>query len=75
MFTIDEVTTDNVLIHQKDAIIRLINDGKLVEAGIALGIVREFWQSVDYGYKVREIEARISQAEEWTFDEIIRQEG
>lgn len=75
MFTIDETQTDNILVRQKDRIIKLVNDGKLNEAFAALNVVREFWYTVDYGYKIVEIEKRIADREQWDAQAIVRNEA
>jgi len=56
----DNVQLDNILVHQKNYILRLINDGMLQAAEASLSTVRELWLATEYGYKIREIEMRIS---------------
>lgn len=58
---------DNALVGQKDTLIRLMNDavdwadvGKLEEAQRTLALVTPLWESVSYGYKVRELRQRLS---------------
>ncbi len=67
---------DNILVHQKNAIIRMINEDRISDAKVALDVVRELWNGNSYAYKVKEIEARISDAAEcWSIDEILIREG
>lgn len=59
----DEATLDNILIHQKDYIIFLINQERLIEARSALACVAKLWNACDYTYKIEEMNNRITQAE------------
>lgn len=58
---ITETALDNVLVHQKDKIIYLINKGDILEAIGILNVVRELWESCGYSYKRREIIQRAIQ--------------
>jgi hypothetical protein len=58
-----EADMSNTLVQQKDAILRILNGGDAFGAKIALNVVEPFWRSVDYGYKVDEIRARIRVSE------------
>ena len=49
---------DNCLIHQKDAIIDLIDNGNHVEAMAILKIVKEMWEAASYDYKWNELKER-----------------
>jgi len=49
---------DNCLIHQKDAIIDLIDSGKHDEAITLLKFVKELWEAASYDYKYRELKER-----------------
>jgi len=49
---------DNCLIHQKDAIIDLIDNGNHVEAMAIMKFVREMWETASYGYKWNELKER-----------------
>ncbi len=53
---------DNLLVGQKNYILRLINDGELVAATAALSTVREFWDGCGYGYKYAEVSKRLDDA-------------
>jgi len=53
---------DNVLVSQKNRILRLINDGMVSEAQASLDTVRGLWESCGYGYKYRETSERIMQS-------------
>ena len=61
---------ENILVHQKDRILTIIAqaegvytaDEEIHEAGIMLEIVKELWHACDYGYKWKELKARI---EDW----------
>lgn len=55
----NEEMLDNLLVHQKNYILTLINDGRLAEAQVALQTVAELWSCCNYAYKEREIQARI----------------
>jgi hypothetical protein len=53
---------DNLLVHQKDAIIDLINNGQTIAAQAALAVVSELWIAHSYEYKIRELTERINRA-------------
>jgi hypothetical protein len=46
---------DNTLVHQKDYIRSLINDGKYDEANMLLAFVKELWVQAAYVYKYVEL--------------------
>ncbi len=52
----------NVLVMQKNALLALINEGKLEEAVRILNFLAPTWQAGNYGYKVREIKERIKRS-------------
>jgi hypothetical protein len=56
----DSAELSNALVAQKDYIIRLINDGHITGAATALGVVSDMWNACGYGYKIRELNNRIS---------------
>lgn len=49
---------DNELIHQKNHLLDLINEGKKKEALLLLKFVEEMWRACNYGYKVEEVRER-----------------
>jgi len=51
---------DNILVHQKDFILSLVNDDKFDQALAHLELVKELWVKCDYTYKYREIRQRIT---------------
>ena len=50
---------DNILVHQKNFILSLVNDDKFDQALAHLEFVKELWVACDYTYKYREIRQRI----------------
>ncbi len=58
----DSAELDNLLVAQKDAIIALINAGKLAEATATLDILAPLWEAAHYGYKTAEMRRRIADA-------------
>lgn len=55
----DSYQIENILVAQKDKIIRTINDGNLVAAYAMLSVLTPLWENCHYGYKVKEIEKRL----------------
>lgn len=53
---------ENALIHQKDNLIKLVNNGEYEKAITLLNFVQDMWNEVGYDYKVREIKERIRNA-------------
>lgn len=53
---------ENALIHQKDNLIKLVNDGQYEKAIMLLNFVEELWAAVGYEYKTKEIKERIKNA-------------
>lgn len=58
--TADTYNIEYILVQQKDAILFLINQGKLVEAQAALDVLTPLWMVADYDYKVHELRKRIN---------------
>lgn len=56
---IGESDLDNILVHQKDNILRLINAEDWDKAIFALEVVEELWIATGYGYKGFELSERI----------------
>ncbi len=56
---------------QKNALIAMIDAGKLDDARAILNGLRLLWESNGYGYKIREIERRISSHEDLR-EELVR---
>jgi hypothetical protein len=56
------LNTENALIHQKDTLIKLVNDGDYDKAIMLLDFVKEMWLAMGYDYKTREIRERITNA-------------
>jgi len=54
-----EEELDNILVHQKNRIIEMINRGDLDEARAILNVVFELWVKCDYTYKYHELQERI----------------
>lgn len=52
---------DNALVRQKDAILFEINNGEYSKAQMHLDLVRDLWNACNYGYKVLEIQKRITE--------------
>ena len=52
-------TMDNILIHQKDYIILLIDSGRIDEAKIVLDLLIELWTEYNYMYKHKELLERM----------------
>ena len=50
---------ENVLIHQKDTLLQLVNDWKFEQALELLDFVKELWTVTEYSYKWDEIRKRI----------------
>ena len=50
---------DNILIHQKDYIILLIDSGRIDEAKIVLDLLIELWTEYNYMYKHKELLERM----------------
>jgi hypothetical protein len=50
---------DNILVRQKDSLIKRINDGEFLEALAILDAVHELWIESGYGYKMNELVQRI----------------
>jgi hypothetical protein len=59
-----ETEMDNMVVRQKDRIIRLINDGLTGPARQALAVVTELWETIGYGYKVKELRERMRREED-----------
>lgn len=59
---ITETDLDNLLVRQKDSIISLINDGRITEAKTVLLTVSPMWIALDYSYKIKELEKRMTDA-------------
>ena len=55
-----ESELDNILVRQKDWIIRMIDDGKFNEAQFAIAILVDLWCRCSYGYKIDELIERIN---------------
>ena len=53
-----EQTLDNCLVHQKNHIIDLIDNGSHEEAIVILKFVKELWTAASYGYKFNELKQR-----------------
>jgi hypothetical protein len=49
---------DNILVEQKNALIRMIDSGEINEALAALRILRPLWQRLQYDYKYLELQNR-----------------
>lgn len=58
--TMDEAQFDNLLVKQKDRIIKMIDSGNIIQAQAALEVVREMWEYANYGYKYKELELRLN---------------
>ncbi len=56
------LNTENALVHQKDQLIKLVNDGDYEKAIMLLDFVKEMWLAMGYDYKTREIKERIANA-------------
>lgn len=56
----DEANIDNLLVVQKDHIIHMINARAFSEAIVVLNVVSPMWESLGYGYKVKELYDRIA---------------
>ena len=56
---ITESQLDNILVAQKDGILFQINRGDFDAAFAQLACVRELWFACNYGYKFKELIARI----------------
>lgn len=50
---------DNILMHQKDGIVELVNVCQYGKAIMLLETLQELWEECNYGYKLREIVKRI----------------
>lgn len=50
---------ENALIEQKNTLLRMVNGEKYEEAIVCLNFVQPFWETVGYGYKVKEVRQRI----------------
>ncbi len=50
---------ENELVHQKNAILRLVNDGEYEQALTHLNLVGPLWMECGYGYKLKEIRQRV----------------
>jgi len=66
---LNEAEMDNILVHQKDRILQLINLAKkkenvsiLLIAKTCLQVVQELWEKCNYGYKWKELSDRIEDA-------------
>ena len=53
---------ENVLVDQKDRILRLIDNGYDRESLAALETVADLWRVADYGHKLREVCERMQEA-------------
>lgn len=54
-----ECDLGNALVHQKNRLLALCNDGRYEQALDLLEFVAESWQAAGYGYKAREIRDRV----------------
>jgi len=50
----------NLVVGQKNEVLKLINDGYIIEAQTVLQVLRPLWQSVGYTYKYNELMQRTS---------------
>lgn len=50
---------ENELIHQKNALLNLINDGQFEQATLILNFIEELWEKCNYAYKTKELRFRI----------------
>lgn len=57
-----EENISNALVHQKDYIISLTNEGAYTKAYELLSFVEELWKALDYGYKIKELKERVEYA-------------
>lgn len=51
----DTAQLDNLLVAQKNEILRLINDNLFGEARTAIKILRPLWKACGYSYKTKEL--------------------
>lgn len=59
---ISEEALDNELVKQKNMIIKMINEDRILEAQSMIEVVTPMWIACDYGYKVKELIDRIDLA-------------
>lgn len=69
MYQLNESELDNILVAQKDLILRKINVGCLIDARAQLDVVRHQWFLCNYGYKWNELVKRIQVEERKREDE------
>ena len=60
VYGMTESDLDNLLVDQKNSILRLVNAGEFDRAETALDVVSALWHATRYGYKFREITERIA---------------
>lgn len=58
-----ESNMSNMLVRQKDYILRLVNANRFDEAQACVNVLRPLWEQTGYAYKIIEIEQRIAQEE------------
>ncbi len=56
---LDNANISSALVHQKDHIIILINNEEYEKALWTLCFVKEVWESLNYGYKTKELFQRL----------------
>jgi len=58
----NEEKLDNILVKQKDKIIKMIHNRQLGLAKAALNTVEELWSTTNYGYKHQELTDMLKRA-------------
>ena len=53
---------ENEIVHQKDTILKFINNDEFELATTLLNFSQELWSKANYGYKLQELRARVRQA-------------